>query len=74
MQRDELLGRHVGEQLPQRLALDLGPQVPDGVDHRAGRQVDDALLGPDPAQLLGISERRPEGAEIGVSDFEASDR
>ena len=49
--RDELLGGHVGEQLPERLALALRPQVPDRVDDRGRREVDDALLRAEPAEL-----------------------
>ena len=37
---DDLLRREIDEQLPQRLALDLGPQVPDGVDDGGCGQVD----------------------------------
>jgi hypothetical protein len=46
MQDDELLGRQVDEQLPERLLLAAGPEVPDRVHHRARRHVQDALLGP----------------------------
>ena len=55
--RDDLARRHVGEQLPQRLASRLRVQVPDGVDDRGQREVDDALLGPEPAQLRVGRER-----------------
>ena len=51
-------------QLPQRLALGPGPQVPDRVDERRRRQVDDALLGPDPAQVRVAGELAPEAARI----------
>ena len=56
----ELLGAHVHEQLPQRLALRLGPQVPDRVDQRRGGHVDHALLGAEPAQLRVAGELAPE--------------
>ena len=41
----------IGEQLPQRLALALRPEIPDGVDDRGRGEMDHALLGPQPAQL-----------------------
>ena len=59
---DKLFGRHIAEQLPQRLALDFGPQIPDRVDHCRGRHVNDALLRPDPAQLAITCHMPPEGA------------
>ena len=71
MQRDELLGRHVGQQLPERLAFRLRPQVPDRVDDGGRRQVDHAFLRADPAQL---ADRRrsapPEAAHIGRDRLE----
>ena len=50
-ERDDLLRGHVDEQLPDRLLLLLGPEVPERVDDGRGGQVDDALLGSDPPQL-----------------------
>ena len=57
-QRDELLGRHVDEELPEWLAGGLRVEVPDRVDDGRRREVDDALLGTDPAQLAVADERR----------------
>ena len=35
--RDELIGRHVGQQLPKWLALDARMEVPDRIDERRRR-------------------------------------
>jgi hypothetical protein len=43
----------------------LGQQVPDGVDHRAGRQMDRALVRADPAQLAVRGDMAPEAARVG---------
>src|SRR5207247_923835 len=78
--RDKLLRRHIGEKLPERLALNLGPEVPDRVDHRCGSQVNGSLLRPDPAQLTVAGDIAPEGAHIrgerlqGASDDERGQR
>jgi hypothetical protein len=37
--------------VPERLALDLGEQIPNGVDDGTNSHVPDSLLGADPAQL-----------------------
>lgn len=50
-QVDNLRGRHVGDDAPDGLSERLGPQVPDGIDDGTEREVDDALLRADPAQL-----------------------
>ena len=50
-ERDLLLGRHLRQQPPQRLALPLGVEVPHRVDDGGRRHVDHALLRPEPAQL-----------------------
>lgn len=47
----ELLGGHVRNNAPDRLAQGLGPQIPEAVDDGTQSQVDDTLLGADPAQL-----------------------
>ena len=64
MMRDELLGRHVGDELPDRLARLLGQQVPHGIDHGAGGEVHGALVRPDPAQLAVAGDMPPEAAGI----------
>src|SRR6185503_12958561 len=46
-------------------AFPLGPQVPDRVDDRAGGHVQDALLGPQPAQLHVLGQRAEEAAHVG---------
>ena len=61
---DELLRREMGEELPEGQADALRPQVPDGVDDGAGSEVDDALLGAEPAQLVVGDERAPEAAHV----------
>ena len=40
-------------------------EIPDGVDDRRQRHVDDALLGPEPAQLRIGRQRAPEPREVG---------
>src|SRR5207244_12312469 len=62
--RDELLRCHVGEELPERLALELRVEVPDGVDERRRGEVDDALLGAEPAELRVRDQPAPEAAEV----------
>ena len=47
----QLLGRHVDEQFPDRLAGLLRPQIPDRVDDGCRRQVNHAFFRPEPAQL-----------------------
>ncbi len=61
----DLLRRHLRDQLPDRLAGLLGEQVPDGVDDGAGREMDRALLRPDPAQLAVAGEMPPEACREG---------
>ena len=46
--------------LPARLAS----RSQTRVDKRRGREVDDALLGPDPAELAVVGRARPERAEV----------
>ena len=76
----ELLRRHVGEELPQGLVLALRPQVPDCIHDRARGEVDDALLGPQPAQLRIRGEASPEPAHVpadlleGAADDERGER
>ena len=55
---DDLARRHLASELPHRLAGPLRDEVPDGVDDGRRREVDDALLRPDPAQLAVADERR----------------
>jgi hypothetical protein len=72
---DELLGGHVHEELPDRLARPLRGEVPGRVDHRAGRHVHDALLGAEPAQLRVAGQLSVEAAEVQteVGDVTADD-
>ena len=65
MQRTISRRRHVGQQLPDRLALGLGVEIPHRVDDRGHRDVDDTLLGTEPAQLRVAGQLAPERAEIG---------
>lgn len=48
---DKLLGGHVDNEFPERLALGLGPKIPDRVNDGTGREMNSALLGANPAQL-----------------------
>jgi hypothetical protein len=50
-ERDELFRVELGEVQPQGLAGTAGPQVPQRVDDRARRHVDDPLLRTEPAEL-----------------------
>ena len=61
---DELLRRHVDEQPPERLAGDASGEVPDGVHDRGEREVHDALLRPEPAQLRVALQLAVDGAEV----------
>lgn len=74
-QADDLLGRHVGEQPPHRLARHLGGEVPGGVDHRADGHVHDALLRTEPAELAVADQGGAQLAEVGadVSHLPADD-
>ncbi len=64
----ELLRRQVRQQLPQRLALRLRPQVPHGIHDGGGGEMDDALLGADPAELAlageGVPQRQTVATEV----------
>ena len=62
---DELLGRHIGEQTPQRLARVSGEHIPDGVDDSAAGHVNDTLLRAQPLQLAVIAQPLVEAADIG---------
>ena len=61
----QLRRRHVGEQLPQRLAFGFRVQIPDGIHDGSQRQMDDALLGAEPSQLRIAREQAPEPRKIG---------
>jgi hypothetical protein len=54
-----LLGCHVGDDAPDGLSERFGPEIPDGVYDGSERQVDDALLGTDPAELRVVDEMAP---------------
>ena len=62
---DDLLRRHLGQQLPQRYAGALGVEVPHGVDDSTDRHVHDALLRPQPAQLRVVHQPAPGRAQVG---------
>src|SRR5947207_9312284 len=62
--RDNLFGSHIDEQFPQRLAFGFGVEVPDGINERRSRQVNDALLRPQPTHLTVTSDLVPEGAKV----------
>jgi hypothetical protein len=73
--RDDLLRREVGEQLPQRLPLQLRVEVPHGIDERRRREMDHALLGPEPPQLRVADEPTPQSPEVSdeLADRRADD-
>ena len=62
--RDELLRRHVREELPERLLLELRVQIPDRVDDGGRGKVDHALLRSQPAQLAVGDESPPQPSEV----------
>ena len=72
---DDLLGGHVGEQSPDRLARHLGGEVPGGVDDGPDRHVHDALFRAEPAELAVTDELGAEAAEVAddVGDRPADD-
>ena len=61
---DEPFGRHIDQELPQRLLLELRVQIPDRVHDRGRRQVHDALLRAEPANLRVGDEPAPESSEV----------
>ena len=61
---NDLLGGEVGEQAPDGHAPRLCPEIPDGVHDRRRREVDDALLGSEPAELVLGGEAAPEAGEV----------
>ena len=61
----QLSRTHVHQQFPQWLALELRPQVPNGIDDRSGRQVHRALLRADPAQLRIAGDVTVKRAHVG---------
>ena len=69
---DDLLWCEVDKQLPQRLSLDLGPQIPHSVDDRCRGQMDRTLLGPDPSQLAIGDEAAPEAAHVADDPVQGS--
>ena len=62
--RHQLRRRHIGEQLPHRLAFSLRVKIPHRVDDSREREMNDALLGTEPAQLRFAREAVPEPAEV----------
>lgn len=76
---DELLGSHVRDDAPDRLVQGLGPEIPEGVDDGTKSQVDDTLLGSDPAQLAVGNEVAPGLTPVGgefikvFADYEGSE-
>jgi hypothetical protein len=62
---DDFFGREIGQQLPDRLADGLGPEVPQRVDQRSGRQMQYAFFRTDPAELTVVGEAIPVATEVG---------
>lgn len=71
-QVDDLRRCHVCDDAPDGLAEGFGPQVPDGVYDRAEREVDDAFLGADPAELRVVDEMAPCLAPVRDERFECA--
>ncbi len=61
---DDLLRRQVDEELPEGLLFQLRVEIPDGVDDRRSREVDDALLRAEPAQLRVGDQAPPQSSEV----------
>src|ERR1019366_10101790 len=68
--RDELLGRHVGDEFPYGLALDFCVKVPNRIDYRRRGEMDCTLLRTDPSELAWVTEPVPESAQIGNYRFQ----
>jgi hypothetical protein len=66
--RNNLCGREIKEQLPQRNAAGFSPQIPTCVGNRCERELDHALVRTKPAKLLFVRHRALDRAEIGY-DF-----
>ena len=48
---DELLGRKIAEQSPERFAFSFGIKIPERIDDRGSREVNDASFRSEPAEL-----------------------
>src|SRR5437016_3982149 len=53
-----------------RLALRLGVEIPDGVHDSGRREVEDALLGADPAELRVAGQPEPEPCHVSLDLLE----
>src|SRR5207253_11440079 len=69
--RDDLFGRHVDEEYPQRLAFGFGVKIPDSVDQSRSRQMNDALLGSQPTHLAVRGDPVPKDAEVFGERFQS---
>ena len=70
--RYDLLGRHVGEIKPKRLAGALGQQVPDGVDDGGRGEMNDALFRAQPPILAVAHQTAPEAGKIILNPVKAA--
>src|SRR5439155_18045834 len=61
---DQLLRVHVRQQLPERLVLCLGIEIPDCIDYGSRRQVNGTLFGANPAQLTIPGDPAPETSQV----------
>ena len=66
----QLLGTEPGEQLPQRLALHFGVEVPDRVHDGGRREVEYPLLGSHPPHLRIARQPPPEATHVGLDLLE----
>lgn len=62
---DKLLGAHLGDDAPDRLAKGLRPQVPERIDNGSQGKMDHPFLGPDPPQLAVGDQVAPRLAPVG---------
>lgn len=56
---NKLLRAHIGNNTPHRLTQRLSPEVPQSIDNSTQSEVDNTLLGTDPAQLAVRDEVAP---------------
>ena len=63
-QLQDVFRRHFPDQQPDRFARFLRQKIPHGIDHRAGGEVDCALVRADPAQLAITGDMAPEPPHV----------
>lgn len=63
--RRHLRGTQLQQEFPQRQSARFRPQIPAGIGDRSERELDNALVGSEPAKLLLIGHFALQGAEVG---------